>query len=127
MVTAALVDSKIEAGRWLVELLDESNFPVNAALWFLREESGSWRLVLATPLFDSFGSRETYRRLQQVLRDSSDGAPAFGVNEIQVVSPEDELIRLLRTTVKVGPGLSGIRFTGNTINGVYVEDAYIYR
>jgi hypothetical protein len=128
MVAAALVDSKIDAGRQLVELLDRSEFRVDAALWLLREESGSWRLVLATPLFDVIGSRETYRRLQQVLRDESpEQAPAFGINEIQVLSPKDDLIRLFKTAVRTGSTLSGFRFTGNTINGVYIDDAYVYR
>jgi len=124
MVAPSLVDSKIDAGRRLIEELDQSEFPVSAALWLFREEAINWRLILASSLVDAYGPRETYRRLQRILLKLPD---SIGLSEIQVVGPQDELIQLLRVALKTGPALSGIRFTGNTINGVYIDDAYIYR
>jgi hypothetical protein len=37
------------------------------------------------------------------------------------------MLSLLRVAISTGPGISGIRFTHNTINNVLIEDAYIYR
>lgn len=131
MVAQSLVDSKIDAGRRLIEELDLSDFRVDAALWLFREESANWRLILASPLFDSHGPKETYRRLQNILAKLDygphDQSKVIGLSEIQVASPKDELIQLLRVALRTGPTLSGIRFTGNTINGVFIDDAYIYR
>ena len=36
-------------------------------------------------------------------------------------------VRLIRKAVGSGAKISGIPFTGNSINGVYIDDAYIYR
>jgi hypothetical protein len=47
--------------------------------------------------------------------------------DLSAVSPHHETVGLLRQVVKTGRELSGIRLTGNSINGVYVDDAYIYR
>jgi hypothetical protein len=37
------------------------------------------------------------------------------------------LIALLKAAISTGKGVGGIRFSRNTINGHYIEDAYIYR
>jgi hypothetical protein len=37
------------------------------------------------------------------------------------------MITLLRVALRTGPGIGGIRFSSNVINGTLIEDAYIYR
>ncbi|NIV68021.1 hypothetical protein GWN43_04130 [Candidatus Bathyarchaeota archaeon] len=49
------------------------------------------------------------------------------MRQISVISTEHDLVKLLRAAIHTGPGISGIRFTGNVINGVFIDDAYIYR
>ncbi|HLF79325.1 MAG TPA: hypothetical protein VJB57_17725 [Dehalococcoidia bacterium] len=131
MVTSPLVDERIRAGADLLQKLDEAGFDVRAAFWLYRAESSDWRLVLATPLFNSLGPKQSYLRLQKTVLEFQDSLDfslqPVSLREISVVGPEDELVSLLRVAMRTGPGISGIRFTGNTISGTYIDDAYIYR
>jgi len=131
MDTTILVEKDIEDGRKLVEALDRSNFNLVGALWFYFADSREWRLLLVSPLVDTIGPSGCYRRIQSVLKDMSyDLATSFGIplSRIAVKSPWDSLIRLLKMAIQTDRrGISKIRFTRNTINGVFIEDALIYR
>ena len=127
VVTQHLSEDMIKAGANLVGYLDQAQFPVQAAVWLYREEADLWRLVIASPGVKSKGPRKAYARIQAVLTQIPEDQPRVGLQNISIVDVRDPLISLLRTTVKTGTGISGIRFSRNTINGTYVEDAYIYR
>jgi len=121
-----LVEKDVEEGKRLIEALDNAGFQVRAVLWFYLAESDEWRFVVASPLVERKGPKEAYAFVQTVLAQL---LPPSGISleEISVVSPEYDLIRLLKTAIQTGPGISGIRFTRNTINNTFIEDAYIYR
>lgn len=121
-----LVDKDIQDGRLLVEALDRSKFSLDGALWYYMLNSDEWRLLLVSSLVERTGPKKVYRIVQSTIEDM---APTFGVslNRISVLSPKNKLIQLLSIALRTGRGLSGIRFTRNTINGVFIEDAYIYR
>ena len=121
MVAAPLVEPFIEAGRKLVEALDRASFPIEAAVWRYFPDASEWRLVIASKLVDQVGPRETYKTLQPLLGTD------LSLRDVSVVSPQDDFVRLLRKAIRTGPGISSIRFTGNTIDGVFIEDALIYR
>jgi len=89
-------------------------------------EDEEWRFMVASPLVDQRGTKESYAFIQGVLARLS---PPSGISlkQVSVVSPKHDLLKLFRVAVRTGPGISGIRFTGNTINNVFIEDAYIYR
>lgn len=126
MDKTALVEKDVEEGKRLIEALDNAGFQVRAVLWFYLAESDEWRFVVASPLVERKGPKEAYAFVQTVLAQL---LPPSGISleEISVVSPEYDLIRLLKTAIQTGPGISGIRFTRNTINNTFIEDAYIYR
>jgi hypothetical protein len=121
-----LVDKDIEDGKKLIEALDRSSFPVTGALWFYITDSDEWRLLLVSPLVAERGPKSTYALIQSVMAKLE---PPLGIllKRISVLSPKNELIQLLRMAIVTGPGISEIRFTGNTINNVFIEDALIYR
>ena len=121
-----LVDKDIGEGRSLIEALDRSSFNVVGALWFYYSNLGEWRLLIASPLVDISGQRSCYQAIQSVIADMPQGFE-ISLERISVLSPRDRLIQLLRIAIRTGTGLSTIRFTGNTINGVFIEDALIYR
>ncbi|MCK4731777.1 MAG: hypothetical protein KAT65_04885 [Methanophagales archaeon] len=126
MDKTALVEKDVEEGKRLIEALDNAGFQVRAVLWFYLAESDEWRFVVASPLVERKGPKEAYAFVQAVLAQL---LPPSGISleEISVVSPEYDLIRLLKVAIQTGPGISGIRFTRNTINNTFIEDAYIYR
>ena len=126
MDKTALVERNIEDGRRLLEALDGADFQVSVALWLYVVEDEEWRFMVASPLVDQRGTKESYAFIQGVLALLS---PPSGISlkQVSVVSPKHDLLKLFGVAVRTGPGISGIRFTGNTINNVFVEDAYIYR
>lgn len=126
MDKTALVEKNIEEGRRLLLALDRTGFRVSAALWFYVDEDEEWRFMVASPVIDEKGPRESYAFVQETLARLSPPSQ-ISLKQISAISPSHDLIRLLRVAIRTGPGVSGIRFTRNTINNVFIEDAYIYR
>jgi hypothetical protein len=125
MVAAALVGPLIDEGERLIRALDKASIDLDAALWFYDADSEEWRLLLASPTLQQKGPQRAYATVQAALS----GIPhrALALSNISVVSPDDVLIKALRMAIRTGPGITGIRFTHNTINHIFIEDAYIYR
>ena len=126
MDKTALVNKNIEDGKNLIEALDKSDFPLDGALWFYFADSDEWRFLLASPLVDEKGPKEAYALIQSVLAQLQPSL-RISLKHISVLSPKSELIQLLRRAIRTGPGISEIRFTRNTINNKFIEDAFIYR
>jgi hypothetical protein len=123
LVIQQLTEEMIKAGGDLVRLLDSRRFLVRAALWLYSSEKSEWRLVLATPEARIEGPKRIYKRLQSALAKEGSSLP---LSALTVVDTQDTLIQSLGSVMRVD-GVSGNRFSRNTINGRYIEDAYIYR
>ena len=121
-----LVKTDLEAGKALLSVLDKSRFSVNAAFWFYLSDSNEWRLIFALPLVDRIGPQAAYEKMQSQLQKLN---PKYNLalQNISIVSPKENLIMLLKKVIHTGLEPSSIRFTRNTINNVFIEDAYIYR
>jgi hypothetical protein len=126
MDKTSLVEKDIKEAKRLIKALDESEFEVRAALWFYLTESDEWRLLIASPFVEQNGLKKSYNFIQEVLAKLSPPSK-ISLKEISVLSPQDELISLLRVGIRTGPGISDIRFSRNVINNRLIEDAYIYR
>lgn len=119
-----VAEPDIETGRAVTDALISARFAVSAALWLYMSEAGEWRLIIATPLVDKWGPRRAYSDLQVILAANQ---LRIDLSKISLVSPKDSLIRLLKSSLRFHGPAPGIRFTGNTVNNVYIEDAYVYR
>ena len=127
VVKEQLTDAMIDAGAELTQQLDSMSLPIAAAFWLFAPEINEWRLCFASPEVTTAGPRVVYQKIWQALGQLKDKASAAPLSVIRVLDAEDELVRLLRAGGRTGPGLSRFRFTKNTINGHYIEDALIYR
>ena len=125
LVKDALSEQQIAGGETVIRALDEAKFRVDAGFWLFLTDSNHWRLMLASPEVRLEGPKKAYRRVQAAL--SKVETPGVSLQNITVVDNGDSLVTLLRSAIRTGPGISGIRFSRNTINGVFIEDAYIYR
>jgi hypothetical protein len=125
LVKDTLSPEMIEAGKKLTEQLDRSSLPVSASMWLYVPESNQWRLILASPKIESEGPKKVYQDVLSSLTQLPEAGLAL--KDIGVVEPNHPLINLLRVAVRTGSGIAGIRFSRNTINGHFIEDAYIYR
>ncbi|MBZ5556854.1 MAG: hypothetical protein LAO77_06205 [Acidobacteriia bacterium] len=127
MVETQLTPELIQEGAALIEGLDRAGVSPDAALWFYFPDISAWKLVLAEVKVGPEGPREVYRSVQKTLQTLRNQVTHMSLDDVALAKPDAPFIRLLAQTIATGPGISGIRFTGNVINGTLIEDAYIYR
>ncbi len=127
VVKESLSGEMLSAGAELTRRLDESRFIVSASLWFYISESNTWRFIIASPEVRTQGLKKAYKQVQSVVSRISEGQTKIPLKDITLADSKDSLISLLKVAIKIGDGISGIRFSQNMINGVLIEDAYIYR
>ena len=126
MASKVLVDREVEAGRLLLEQLDRQQISVKAAFWNYDVENERWRLVLAMPICDTQGPIAAYGKIQDALKQIPE-AKRLDLNETNAANTRDILVEALCKLVRTGPGISSIRVTDSSANGVYIDDALIYR
>jgi hypothetical protein len=127
LVTEPLSKEMIEAGADLTQRLDSARLVVRAAFWFYLPEQQTWRLIFALPEVRTIGPKAVYKKIQAVLNKMPNDQLSVALRDITVTEPNDQLIKLLSAMISTGPGISGIRFSKNVINGHLIDDAYIYR
>src|SRR5438552_11594927 len=127
VVKESLSNEMISAGSELTRRLDESTFLVSAAFWLYETDSNAWRFIIGSPEVRNRGLKAAYKQVQSVVAAIPEGQPKISLKDISVVDSNDPLVSLMRVAIKTGNGISGIRFSRNMINGVLIEDAYIYR
>ncbi|MBI3325977.1 MAG: hypothetical protein HYZ81_04640 [Nitrospinae bacterium] len=123
MTKETLTKEMIQAGAELTRRLDAAGLVVSASFWLYIPEANLWRLLIVSPEVSTAGPKKVYQKIQSVLPQ----IPEIALQDISVVEQTNPLVSLLRTAVRTGEGISGIRFSKNTINGHFIEDVYIYR
>lgn len=128
MVVTQLTPELIREGAILLAHLDEIGDSPAAALWLYTAERGSWKLVLAYPRVDEVDPRKLYRPIQKALRETlrSEVTHLVPLN-VSLTRTNSALVKGLAREVKTSPGPEGLRFGRGVVNGVYVDDAHIYR
>lgn len=127
LVGEQLTPEMIRSGETLVAALDKLNLLVRGAFWLLLPDQRTWRLVIASPEVRLVGPKVVYRKIRSALEKLPAGSANLGTKDISVVDEKTPIFLFLRSAVSTGPGISGIRFSQNVINGQLIEDAYIYR
>lgn len=127
LVTEALSEQMISAGSKLVERLDASNSEVKSAFWLFSPEDRFWRFIVASPLVITEGPKNFYKRIVAVNQLATDEEWIISLNDIGVVGTDHQIVQLIRIAIATGTGISGIRFSRNTINGYFIEDAFVFR
>ena len=127
MVETQLTPALIQEGAALVEGLDKAGVSPDAALWLYFPDIQAWKLLLAEVKVGPEGPREVYRSVQKTLQALRNQVTHLSLEDVVLAKPDEPLIKLLAQAIATGPGINGIRFTRNVVNGTLIEDAYIYR
>ncbi len=127
MVEATLTPELIQEGAELLNALDAAGLSPDAAFWFYFSDINAWKLVLAEVKVGPQGPREVYKQIQRTLGALSDKIKTLSLDDVAVAKPDAPVVSVLKRAVRTGPGIGGIRFSQNVIDGVLIEDAYIYR
>lgn len=126
MGQTALVSELEQAGAELLATLDsDARLSVEAAFWLYDGLTESWRLYVAASEVPIRGPLWAYGIVQETVRRQP--ASPIELADIAIVSPNEPIVGVLRSALQTGPGIYGIRFSRNSVGGVYIEDAYIYR
>lgn len=127
VVKEVLAEDKIAAGKELTAALDETSLRPTSAYWFYYPDANTWRLMYVAAMVADEGPRRAYAIIQKALTKILKDDQELSLQEIGVVEPGNPLVRLLASAIHTGDGIYGVRFSRNTINGQFIEDAYIYR
>ena len=115
VVKEPLTTEMVAAGEELTRRLDALGFEVVSSLWLYSTEANQWRLVLASPQVASEGPKKTYAKVLAALSGEPEQVPGLNSENVTVLSPDNPLVRLFRSAVRTGKGISGIRFSRNRI------------
>jgi hypothetical protein len=122
MAKKALLDADVKLGEKIVKSLDAAKFPISAAIWILTEEDG-WQFVIGTPLYESGGLGEAYRKLIAALR--KDDPESMDFRDVRLMGNRNPFIRELRALSECK--VKGTRLDGYQIGGLLLEDAVVER
>ncbi len=125
MVTKTLVEANVEAGRRLITELDQ-RMDVRAALWLWLPEGERWRLILASEQVDTEGPRVVYTLILDTLEQMPPDV-RLALEDISVVGLSDRMIQQLGAAIKTGKTIREMRFSNSAFNGVFLDEALIYR
>lgn len=127
LVTESLSDAMMNAGAKLVEKLDAEAAEVKSAFWLYFSEDKAWKLILTSPLVDTQGPREFYKKIMQIYNNATDNDEIISLNNIAVSGTYNQLVHALGALVRTDNGIKSIRMSKNMINGFFIEDVYLYR
>ncbi len=127
MFATFLTEEMIKSGEALIHKLDNSGARPDAAFWFYFRDIQAWKLVIAELKVGKQGPKESYRQIQKLFGKYSNEIIGLSLDDVAVSKPNAQIVNVLRMAMRTGSGISGIRFTNNVVNGVLIEDAYVYR
>lgn len=122
---AQLSDKAIADGRAFLQALDGAGIVSSAALWLWQGNDNAWRYVLASPLVEARGADMPVKIAAVLATMPADFA--VDRDNLRLFPVQDPTIQTLHKAVQTGPGITAMRMTGNVVNGVRIEDAYVYR
>jgi hypothetical protein len=125
--TETLVDDKIEDCRKLLEALAAAGFEMTAAFWMRRNDDGKWRFYIVSPLVDTAGIFEAYRRVQPLIRRRV-YPPWADPADVRLIGPSDPLAKDV-LNIYAGPRAPRdhpIRWTGIWLGNSSIDGAYLY-
>jgi len=125
MAETILVERDIAEGNGILQRLDDVGLPVSMCVWLNSQQAESWRFVLATPAADSYGLRAVYATVIHALAPQN-GCVDLSAVEAFVQRDRDRLPQLLRR-VSATFSIAERWLTGYAIDGVTLEDVYVYR
>ena len=123
MDQATLVTEQIKAGEEFVHDFDHA-LPVDVAFWLKPAEADGWYLYLASPDIDDGNKHEAYGEV--VRRGWGRRSPWFDPLRVKLLNSSDPLAVKTREMRDRFPVKAAMRFGDTTIDGLAIDDAYIY-
>ncbi len=120
-------DEMLLAGESLIKRLDEADAKVQAAFWLLDAEDKTWKLTIVSPLVESEGPRNYYKRINDINKTANSDEAVIALHDITVSDTDNRIVKAIKRSVLGNTILGNNRLGRNTLGGVYIEDMYLYR
>lgn len=120
-------DEMLLAGEALIKRLDESDAKVAAAFWILDAEEKTWELTIVSPLVESEGPRNYYKRIDDINASAKPDENVIALHDIDVSDTDNRIVKAIKRSVLGNAELGNNRLGKNNLGGVYIEDMYLYR
>ena len=127
LVSESLTNDMISVGESLLKKLDNTDAEVAATFWLFSPEEKSWKLFFTSELVKSEGPKKFYKKIVDVLKTFKEKECTISLNDIGVTDNSDKTALLLSSEFHTGQDILKKRISRETINGHFIEDAYIYR
>ena len=124
MAEDALLNEDIDAAGRLVNFLDDQGLTVRGALWLYDSDAERWRFVVAFK--EKRKDITTFYLDVAKAKSAAQSNDLLDLSRVDIVDPDRSIFTALSGAISVS-GDSRVRFSRNMINGVYLEDAMIYR
>ena len=124
MDRATLVDYRIEDGKILLNRLIDDGLRVLVAFWQYSNDDERWGLYVVTDSMITNGIKKSYMLVVLALK----GLPGLRIDlaEVTLLEPERPLAAAMIDFINLFPIGYDAWFEKMTMNGVYVELAYVY-
>ena len=124
MYKTALVAKLIEDGALLLKKLEKRKFPISAALWLFNEDSGTWKLVIATDVANTSGPAGAFLQIQEAMAGLD---LDLALDDVMVMSPQSRPFEDLRRRIEgVAKNMASL-IKRQFPKGLSFGDAYVYR
>jgi hypothetical protein len=125
MAEIALVDEDVRRADLLVETLEKNGFPLVAALWLYQSDADRWRFVVS-PEEHRADPTSFYRDFAKLLRSADPKLELLDLNKVDIVKRDSPILTALGKLCRV-EGKGRARITDSSINGIFIEDALVYK
>lgn len=125
MAETVLVDDDQRLAERLVKFLDNNGFPLKAAFWLYKSEDERWRFVVV-PKEKREDPWSFYLDFAERFNLSGRSGDMLGLDRVEIVQSDSPLIKVLVKTVGNRRG-SHLRVSNMNVDGIFLEDALIYR
>ncbi len=117
----------LSAGESLIKRLDKLDSKVLAAFWIQDAEDKTWKLTIVSPLVESVGPRNYYKRINDINESARPDEDVIALHDISVSDTDNRIVKAIKRSVLGNSILGNNRLGRNTLGGVYIEDMYLYR
>ena len=109
------------AGARLIQRLDEDHAEVKTAYWLYFSDDRYWRLFIVSDLVIAEGPLKYYERVYAANLQAGTDEAIVSLHDVTVMGKDTLALATLNYD------LANRRLSRDRINGVFVDDAYIYR
>jgi hypothetical protein len=98
-MTQWLSEEMCLAGQSLIEQLDKTNAKVLAAFWLMDVEERTWKLVIVSPLVETEGPRNYYKRINDINKSAGSDEVIISMHDIEASNTNNRIVKALKKTV----------------------------